>query len=43
MRIIAAEKFDELDSDEIRKLVDRDWRIMSEDVRRVHIILHRPF
>lgn len=29
MRIKACQKFTDLDMEEIRKLVDRDWRIMS--------------
>ena len=35
MRVKAFEKFDKLDADEVRKLVDRDWRIMGDVKRRV--------
>jgi hypothetical protein len=34
-RIRAAERFEDFDLDEIRKLVDRDWRVMSDESRKV--------
>lgn len=27
------ERFPELDGDEIRRLVDRDWKVMGDDIR----------
>lgn len=38
MRVKASEKFPDLDTDEIRRLVDRDWRIMSEQNKKVNLI-----
>jgi hypothetical protein len=43
MRAKAIEKYPELDVDEVRKLVDRDWRVMSEENRRVCSWLFRIF
>ncbi len=33
MRVKAAERFSDFDSDEVRKLIDRDWKVMSEEAR----------